>query len=74
MDETLLFLFCSQRARCRAFCLKLLSLFIKQVLMVEPYQSFISLVETIGHIYRKVNKLNVNFSGLNTVRRNKEPI
>ena len=47
---------------------------IKQVLMVEPYQSFISLVETIGHIYRKVNKLNVNFSGLNTVRRNKEPI
>ena len=56
------------------FCSKLLSLFIKQVLMVEPYQSFISLVETIGHIYRKVNKLNVNFSGLNTVRRNKEPI
>ena len=54
--------------------LKLLSLFIKQVLMVEPYQSFISLVETIGNIYRKFNKLNVNFSGLNTGRRNKEHI
>ena len=61
---------------CQGFRLysKLLSLFIKQVLTVEPYQSFISLVETIGHIYRKFNKLNVNFSGMKTVRRNKEPI